>query len=115
MALLAYLFAGLAGFSGCTYLILLFIYSTKGFSEVLWGKEVPVIIYQLTEVIERLLAYTPSSAERQISGGAVGVLALLAPHSSWLVFSSSRYPAAFIYLRPVMPRALHLSYRLSVP
>lgn len=46
MALLAYHFAGLAGFSGCTYLILLFIYSTKGFSEVLWEKEVPVIIYQ---------------------------------------------------------------------
>lgn len=52
MALLAYLFAGLAGLSGCTYLILLFIYSTKGFSEVLWGKEVPVIVYQLAQFIE---------------------------------------------------------------
>lgn len=53
MALLAYLFAGLAGLSGYTYLILLFIYSTKGFSEVLWGKEVPVIVYQLAQFIER--------------------------------------------------------------
>lgn len=115
MAVLASLFAGLAGFSGCTYLILLFIYSTKGFSQVLWGKAVPVIIYQLTQVIEHLLAYTPNSAERQISGGAVGIRVLLAPHISWLVFSSSRYPAAFIYLCPVMPHALHLSYRLPVP
>lgn len=101
MALLAYLFAGLAGFSGCTYLILLFIYSTKGFSEVLWGEEVPVIIYQLTQVIEPLLAYTPNSAERQISWGCswrpgslgsthflAGVLMQQAPSSIYLFVSS---------------------------
>lgn len=42
-AFLAYLLAGLAGFLAAP-LISLLIYSTKGFSAVLWGREVMIII-----------------------------------------------------------------------
>lgn len=75
IAFLAYLLAGLAGFCG---LLSQFIYSTKGFNAVLWGKQVMIITYQSTQFIE-CLPHLPGLSSRGISLGAAGVPGPLRP------------------------------------
>lgn len=71
-AFLAYLLAGLAVFFFLFFwldLLSQFIYSTKGFSAVLWGKQVMIITYQSTQFIKCLLVFQ-GSAQRSLPGSS---------------------------------------------